>query len=280
MKFNNRAFPYPILDTTDKLRDDYIESTYIVSVEEFFDETKNEFTLTLEHICSVLELESLVKAGFAKYGVLVINKDTLYREMFVSDKTSHQVNLKLQDFHGRVIFIPQIIVTKHKEGYFSEQLNDEYGESSFELNPGDVLANAETFIRFFEFNKLSFETLISVRTNEDINPNRYEITLEKNAIYIDMGIHLRKLWDDFRTDSEKRPFLAMSIYKDCFFHALYDFSNNYEDVSDNKWAKALSQKLQEMNIEIKGEESINDLNGLAQQMLESETIYKLRITEG
>jgi hypothetical protein len=277
MKFHNRAFPYPILDSTDETRDDYIDSNYTVSLSQEVNDSENLVSFKLEHMCSIGELDDLVEKGFGKYGVLVINGDTLFREIFLSDQKLQTFNLTLNDLYGKVEFIPQIIATKKVEAYTSKDLNQEYGEITFELNPGDVLAKAEASIRFFEFNKLSFETLISVRTSKDVHPNRYVISLENNFIFIDMGTTLRKLWDELRTESQNRPFLAMSIYKDCFFHALYDLSYKYDEVSDSKWAKSLSQKLKEMNIEIEEDQDINKLNEIAQQILESETIEKLKI---
>ena len=81
------------------------------------------------------------------------------------------------------------------------------------MKPGDVLRSTNRR-RFFEFNRLKFETLISVRRFEDIDPFAYQIDFLRTT-YIDMGTKLREL-DELRLDTSKRPFLAMSIYKDCF----------------------------------------------------------------
>ena len=123
----------------------------------------------------------------------------------------------MSEYHGKVEFIPQMIVAVEPIDKFkSSNLNEEYGDEAFTLKPGDVLAMDKTEVRFFEFNRLKFETLISVRRSVDVDPFAYQIDLSSNYIYIDMGTKLRDLWDDLRLDASKRPFLAMSIYKDCF----------------------------------------------------------------
>lgn len=275
MKFHNRAFPYPIFDVNDEYRDDYIDGAYQVTPNESFDDSKGIIEFEFKHLCSIEELTDLVDEGKAKYGVLMINKDTLRREMFLSETHIQKIELPIQTLHGRVEFLPQIVATEEVFGYSSQDLNEEFGELAFDLKPGDVLATDQPFIRFFEFYKLSFESLISLRTSEDVHKNGYEITLDDSFIFIDMGTTLRPLWDELRTEKDKRPFLAMSIYKDCFFHALYELSHHYDEVADKRWARALTQRLEEMQVEFSQEASLNELNTLAQKLLESESVQKL-----
>ena len=94
------------------------------------------------------------------------------------------------------------------------------------------------------------------------------------TISISTWARLRDLWDDLRLDASKRPFLAMSIYKDCFLHAVEMLTANDETL-DNRWARALSQKLEEMGIEIPNEPDLTQLNLVAQKILEQESVRKL-----
>lgn len=280
MRFNNLAFPYPILDASDPTRDDYIDGGYQVSMQQSETSEDGYVTFTFKHLCSVLELQHLVDEGKAQYGVLLSCSDTLRREMHLSSISEQKVSILISELHGRVEMIPQIIVVSPVYGYSSDDLNEEYDDIAFDLNPGDVLATDQSIIRFFEFNRLSFETLIIVRTVEELDPLSYQITLDTNYIYIDMGVKIRKLWDELRAEIDKRPFLAMSIYKDCFLHALQELISDDDEVMDKRWARALSQKLEENGLHYNENASLNDINMLAQKLLESESVQKLYQTRG
>ena len=279
MKFHNRAFPYPILDGSDYSRDDYIDGGYQASFEHSAIDTEGNVLFTVEHFCTVDELRNLVSDGKAKYGVLVTCSDTSLRQFFMSSNAEQKIDIKAKDLYGRVVIWPQIVAVTPIEGFSSEFLNEEFQDLAFDVEPGDVLATDDSIVRFFEFNRLSFETLVSARSSEDINPFSYNITLQERSIYIDMGTKLYELFMGLRTEPDKRPFLAMSIYKDCFYVALNELATNPE-AAEYRWARALEQKLGERNISLPEEPSANDLNGIAQLLLEDAGVKRLAAARG
>lgn len=279
MRFNNIAFPYPILDASDRSRDDYVDGAYQVSIEQSDISDEGYVVFTFNHLCSVEEIVDLIENNSVKFGVLLVASDTLRRQMFLSNDAKQEISIKINELHGRIEMIPQIVATEHIEGFSSVDLNEEYSDIAFDINPGDVLATDQPIIRFFEFNRLSFETLISVRTSDAIDPFSYQIILDSVYIYIDMGIKLRELWDELRNDVNKRPFLAMSIYKDCFLCALQEMHDD-EDAMEKRWARALSKKLEEFDISLNDNPIFNDMNIVAQKLLEAESVQKLYLGRG
>lgn len=277
--FKNKALPYPILDRSDNLRDDYVDGDYQVALKVQEPSEDGRVTFKFMHQCSVKALTDLVVTGQAAYCILVICPDTLSRKAHISFQGLQALEFEMNDFHGKVEFIPQIVAVKPISGFTSEYLNEEYGAETFDLKPGDVLALDKSEARFFEFNRLKFETLISVRRSEDIDPFAYQIDLSTNYIYIDMGTKLRELWDELRLDTSKRPFLAMSIYKDCFLHAMEVLVSS-DEATENRWARALSQKLHEMGIELPEGKDLTQLNLIAQKILEQESVRALYQNKG
>lgn len=277
--FKNKALPYPILDRSDNFRDDYVDGDYQVALKVKEQGEDGRVTFHFMHQCSVKSLTDLVAAGNAAYCILMVCPDTLSRKAHLSSESRQAIELELTDFHGKVEFTPQIVAIKPISGFTSEYLNEEYGAETFDLKPGDVLALDKSEARFFEFNRLKFETLISVRRSDDIDPFAYQIDLSTNYIYIDMGTKLRELWDELRLDASKRPFLAMSIYKDCFLHAV-EMLVSKDEALENRWARALSQKLEEMEIELPEEKDLTQLNLIAQKILEQESVRALYENKG
>lgn len=279
MKFHNRAFPYPILDGSDFSRDDYIDGGYQVSFENSAIDENGNVEFTIEHFCTVDELRNLISDGKAKFGVLVTCSDTSLRQFFASEHEEQKIDIKAKDLYGKVEIWPQIVAVSQIDGFSSEFLNEEFRDLAFDLEPGDVLATDDSIVRFFEFNRLSFETLVSARSSEDLLPFSYSITLQDRSIYIDMGVKLYELFMELRTEPDKRPFLAMSIYKDCFYVALNELATNPE-ASEYRWARALEQKLGDSNIRLPEEASANDLNAIAQLLLEDAGVKHLAATRG
>jgi len=277
MLFNDKAFPYPILDRSDGDRDDYIDGDYQAAIRHEEPDETGKAKFGIMHQCNVSELVKLIDNKKAAYCVLVINSETLTRKTYLSTNPRQDIEVNMYEFHGKVEFIPQIVATDTIDHYSSVDLNPEYNDSTFDLSPGDVLANDKAEIRFFEFNRLKFETLITVKSSETIDPFSYRIDLDSNYIYILMGVKLRDLWGELRADIDKRPFLAMSIYKDCFLHAIDELVNN-KDSLERRWARALSQKLEELRISIPVKPDLNDMNVIAQTLLINESVSKLYVS--
>ena len=112
---------------------------------------------------TVDELVGLISDKKAAYCILVICPDTLSRTAHLSFDSAQTLELEMSEYHGKVEFIPQIVAVEPIDKFTSSNLNEEYGDEAFTLKPGDVLAMDGTEVRFFEFNRLKFETLISVR---------------------------------------------------------------------------------------------------------------------
>lgn len=279
MKFHNRAFPYPVLDGSDGSRDDYVDGGYQATLTHSDIEPDGYITFTVNYLCSVDELKLLVVNRKAKYGILITCSATGFRRFYATENISQIIQIKAKYFFGRVEFWPQIVTTESVEGYSSELLNEEYADFAFDLEPGDVLASDDSIVKYFEFDQLNFESLVSARRSDEINPYSYNINLQERSIFIDMGVKLYELFSNLRADRSKLPFLAMSIYKDCFFFALTELISNQES-TEYRWARALEKKLGEMHLALPQDDSPNEVNALAQKLLEDFGVKKLIALQG
>lgn len=274
MKFNNVAFPYPLLNEADHTRDDYIDGDYQYFIENTDIDEQGFVEFTIGHQCSVDELLDLIDVKKASYCVLILCSDTLFRQSFLSSSDEQKIKIRAEYLHGKVEFVPQIVCTQTVEAYTSEFLNDEYGDVAFELSPGDVLATNETVVKYFEFNKLSFDSLINVRTSPDLPEFHYRTDLSNELVYIDTGIKMREILGYMRADKALRPYLAMSVYKDCFLFMLDELVNG-EDSTSKRWARALESRLVELAIVLPENPTLSDLNEVAQTLLATESVKKL-----
>lgn len=269
-----KALPYPILDVTDLSRADYKSGDYQVDIKDFVPNEAGIIEIEFTHQSSIEEINALIEEGKASFCILVLCSSTLVRKVFKSNSHKHKIEIRLNDFCGKVEFIPQIVVEDKVDYFFSDSLNAEYDGTTFDLYPGDVLAVAESEYRYFKFDSLKFESLISLRTDKELDPEAYSVVLDDSKVYIDMGVNLRDLWAELKSDPGNRPLLAMSVYKDCFMIAIEELARVPES-SEKRWAKSLNMKLEELGIELNSEIPLNEINKFAQKLLESDSVKEL-----
>ena len=275
MKFHNRAFPYPILDTTDEFRQDFADGDFQVVVDDEIRELDDVFTLKVSYSCSVPEIVGLIEAGKAAFTLLMVSPSTLVRRAFLSASSEQKIEIPSGDFYGQVELSPQIVITEAVEGFSSEDLHEEFKDTAFDLFPGDVIAVADTETRTFEFEGLKLEKLITARLNDTLDPSQYQVELKESKIYIDMGSTLHSVFSEMKQDVAVKPLIFMSIYKDVFFMALEELATD-ESARDKRWAPGMLQLVNDTGMPLNDSCSLNEINAIAQRILQGDTVDRLR----
>ena len=275
MKSSLRALPYPILGRSD----DFVDSDFQTTVD--FDKRSDG---DLEHIVmsyaflmsndSVLDL---IEKRVASYALDIACTDTLFRKVIHCESSSGEVDFSPGELYGKVTVEPIIVLVKPVVGFTSVDLNQEYQGMKFDLSPGDTIAIDEPISRFIEFDKLKFESLVRIQTAPPsvVSPETYTFDLQSDVIVILMGEDFRRLFEAFRSESDKAPFLAMSVYKDCILAALDFISNNRDDADQHKWARALQVKLFNLGRKINDDCDFIELNKHAQQLVSRLGVQRL-----
>jgi hypothetical protein len=273
MKSSLKAFPYPVLGRLD----DFIGSAF-QSIIDFNIEQSSDTDIVVIRYAFALsndELSDLVQSGHASFALDVKCTDTLYREVITCKSQSGEIRFEEGELYGKVVFEPVIYIKKQVQNFTALDLNDEFKGENYKLSPGDIVAIDDPQVRFIEFNKLKFESLVRVQTSSDIPVDTYRFDLSDDILIIMMGKDFRRLWDYSREEKDKAPYLTMSVYKDCILAAL-DFIIKNQDESDNiKWARALKVKLSALGKSIGEDSDFNDLNTLAQQLVSKIGIQRL-----
>ena len=279
MKFDSQSFPYPVLTPIDQ-GDDYIDGSFecVLDFQKDVDDDGS-FEVSYINMLSVDEIQALITSRKANFVIEISCAETLFRKSIVMGKAG-KIDLNAYEFHGNVIFTPMIVVTQKLRHFTSIDLNPEYESQEFTLNPGDLLAVDNSVTKNIDFIKLSFETLVRIRTDSTLEPNSYSIEPTPNFIYVSMGEKLREQWTLLSKKKNTQPIFAMTIFKDCLVLAIQELIVN-EDAIQYKWANALIKKLGERQLSLPKTFEFNEVNKIAQNLVVHLGSSKLRtLVEG
>lgn len=279
MKLNTQAFPYPVLTNLDGPGADYKDSAFQCSLQ-FSDTVKDDQTFELNYLFMLSNeaISSLIENEFASYAIEINCPDTLKREIKFLE-ASGGISINANELYGRVDFTPMVIIRKASSNFTSSDLNDEYDNASFNLNFGDIIAVDDTWTKYIEFNNLSFDSLIRVDTSKELDPLDYKIEPTPSIIWIYMGVEMREIWNELKQDKNLKPAIAMSIYKDVIYLALEVMVSD-EDSDANRWARSLRAAIEGMGFSIPVERDFNQINILAQKLVQQIGIKKFTKPKG
>ena len=275
MKLNTHAFPYPVLTGSEGVGADYKDSAFQCGLE-FATEVNKDliFDVNYEFMLSNEEIADLIQNDQAGYAIEIRCPDTLKREIFFLEP-SGAMKVNASELYGKVDFTPMVVVKGANIPFTSVDLNDEFEGTSFNLSFGDIVAIDDTWTKYIEFNNLSFDSLIKVDTDPDLEPLDYKIEQNPSFIYIWMGTEMREIWHKMRHDKTLKPALAMSIYKDVVFLAIEDLIDN-SDSEDHLWARSLRSYIEKSGLLLPKKREFNQINLLAQKLVQQIGVKKLR----
>jgi hypothetical protein len=219
------------------------------------------------------DIDKLVTAKKASYAIDVHCSDTLFRKVY-SVGANGSIEFQSGQLYGKVTFTPLVIAVQNINDFQSDDLNEEFGEEPFSLQVGDIMAIDDPQIRYIEFDKLQFESLVRVETAPEIPDETYRFRLEEDMITILMGKKFRNVWEICRQERDKAPLLAMSVYKDCI-HAALEYIIKNEEAEQHKWARALKLKLDTLGKHIKEDSDFNELCTQSQQLVAKYGVQRL-----
>jgi len=270
----NRIYQHPVLRNGSKDYSDesIFESSFVAEIlgDDFKDTVKVSYTLQVRSK-TLLDLVNNKKAGFF---ISFYCSETLFKQLIQIDNLQGEVSLPKGKVLGNLEVEPFIIATSPILKFNPVGVNEEYGNSIFDINAGAPLAVGEKDIFPISFVRRSYKDLIRVQTSLELDKNEYEISLESNVITINMGLNVRQAWELMSADSTIRPYLYMSIYKDTFVEALTAIRDG-NDVEEFAWAKKLIETFEKVGLRLSDEDDFAKLNRAVLRLLGKQGMEKV-----
>ena len=187
------------------------------------------------------------------------------------------LTLDASDLYGKFELTPMVVVKKKVTNFTSEDLNEEFGSTTFELSIGDIIAIDDTLIKYIEFNSQSFDSLVKTSVDKDLeDPFSYVIDPTPSIIRIRLGTEMHKLYKELQSKQHK-GILGMSLFKDIVYLAIDDLIRDPEEAESQLWARSFRSKIESLGLELPKEKQrdFNEINLLAQKFVNEIGVEKL-----
>lgn len=236
MKFNDVTFPHPVLGLGDAILGSIELGT--PEIKSLQDSYEIKVKLKYENP----DLKQLIVDEKAEFLCEVTCSNTLYRELFKSDKGKIEFQIPKKDVKGRVEFICLLVTKENLIEYSNSDAHLDYNGYTFDLDQGDVLA----YFGEFSFNAdIKYEKLKAVSSFMEIVENedlKYTyVDLEKHKIEIQLPTETYNIYrsDIISQEAKFSPVFHSSVVLNALLIALY----NFEEYKKFRWAEVIEYRL-------------------------------------
>src|SRR5258706_5000970 len=146
MKLSLRSYPYPVVGN----RDDVPGAAFQAALEMTSD--KEQVYVSVSINCSSATINKLILAGTAKFVLHLECTNTLFRRAFEFSKPSTQISIPVENLNDAVEANVFVCAAKKIGDYRVDKAHPDYGDSTFEVKPGEVLAISEGHVFYIESN--------------------------------------------------------------------------------------------------------------------------------
>jgi len=260
MKFDlQKSFPYPVLRP---YSDDYQDSEFQVDVA--VGTQDGEIRVRTTHVTSSESILQLIEEKAAKYVTVISCRDTYLRIAEVSSLAVAEVSISAKKLRGEVAIDCFVVAVTDIPGYRPEDLNSEYGDGSFKIEAGSVLAQEETHVFYFDRELLKpVSSVFDIVVQEQMEPGRWSIDFNADRVRIGMSRETKATVDLARSSKEHRAVLINSLYFSAVMSCLEAMKSSPDDVRSYRWFEVFDHQIQDAGLDLEAQETYF----LAQELL-------------
>jgi hypothetical protein len=246
MRFSPRSLPHPVLNNGD----DIIGFAFQANFE--IESDKANYYLKIQFHLSHPGLRRLIGEQKAQYVVHVECGTTLFRKRFSFSKDTETVPISADALRDRVEVNFFICATEQIPSYKVQGAHSDYGEMSFNIRKGDILAVAEgqTFDaekNFDALKKISSIMQIVESPTDDEGPFKVDWNFDKIRIFLSKEDF--KGYCQLRTDEKMATALTGAIVLPVLVDAVNILQNDATEFESFRWCRNLQVRLEALKDE-------------------------------
>lgn len=273
MKFQNKMFPHPVLDSKGK---DFSSGSFKLNLELL--EAKENLKLGISFKLKNKGIEDLINAGLAGYFLHIESESTRHREaVLMGSEPEKEITISARDLGARVEVAGGVIALDLVPHYTNSAFIDELQGIPFSVNPGELLAAGEDqeLLLEKEDSLAGLPSIFAVVENQDELVN-YPSWISDDQILIKLPKKQFEYYALLSQTPNMREVLINMFVVPVLVDVLSRFKGSSdEDFSEEKeseWGMILLDRLEELDIDLEVED---DLFSVAFRILDSLEIKAL-----
>lgn len=244
MSQNNLAYPYPVLTAySDDVQPALVEEN--VQVGEMQINDNNDYVLPLTLILEDQQLLQLIIDGKAEYTFDINCPASLYRRCINSNHNEVKIDFPFKRVSG-VVKIRPYVIAKTAFSYQNSAFHPDYGNESFEIEKGDVLAifNEITYDFEINYNQLkAFSSIMFIRKSEDENERDIHYLMDEPKIVIVLPVDKFDKYNQFKADPQYTNAVHASLAQNALLAVLMQTDWNDEDPQEPLWKRTIRYRV-------------------------------------
>ena len=247
MKFDKyKAFPYPVLRP---YSDDYNDVEFQATVE--FKVSKEKITTSVVFAISASEIIDQINKDNAQYVAIISCRDTYFQSALTSNEKKIEADFDIGDLRGEVKVNTYIVVTKGIPSFVCPDINIEFGPGPFSFVEGDVLAQDEAQVFYFDRDMFRPITSVFDLVKKDDQPDGiWTASFDGDHIQIEVSPNMKLSIDEARNDTKKKVVLLNSVYFATAMQAIQKLKDSKETYEDRKWAQVILKQAHNKSLDI------------------------------
>lgn len=253
MIVHSRSFPHPVLAP---FHDDVIPNQFDLHLnikpdaDNYYIEARFDYeNPTLSH---------LLKAGAAIHTLHFECRRNFYRNIFTSLEKVQNLTIAASELVGRVEVSGFIKAQAPINGYRIPCSHPDYGNTAFAVQPGDILAVAEsqTFDAFTDYDPLRrISSILTIDRSEELDEGQMKLDTTGDRIVATLSQKDYDRYTELKADPKLAPLLANQVVFPALLEAVHEISNTpdeeFEVEMHKRWFRSIFRKLDESGVKIK-----------------------------
>lgn len=243
MSQNNLAYPYPVLTAySDDVQPALIAQNVEVGEMQIIN---NDYVLPLTLILEDQQLLQLIAEGKAEYMFDVNSPASLYRRCINSNNNEVKIVFPFKRVSG-VAKIRPYVIAKKAFSYQNPAFHPDYGNESFEIEEGDVLAifNEITYDFEIDYNQLkAFSSIMYIRKAEDENEKDIHYLMDEPKIVIILPVDKFTKYNQFKADPQYTNAVHASLAQNALLAVLMQTDWKDEDAQEPLWKRTIRYRV-------------------------------------
>ena len=243
MSQNNLAYPYPVLTAyNDDVQPALVAQNVQVGEMQVIN---NDYVLPLTLILEDQQLLQLIAEGKAEYMFDVNCPASLYRRCINSKHNEVNIVFPLKRVSG-VAKIRPYVIAKTAFTYQNPAFHPDYGNESFEIEEGDVLAifNVVTYDFEINYNQLkAFSSIMFIRKADDENEKDIRYLMDEPKIVIILPVDKFAKYNQFKADPQYTSAVHASLAQNALLAVLMQTNWDDEDAQEPLWKRTIRYRV-------------------------------------